>query len=499
MKRILVGLVLGLLLLEAGRRLYRPADEAAAAGSAAYQAGDFATAEARFHEAEREAADKATAAHNRAAAQYKLRRLDDADHSYQRSADDQALHAARADYDRGNCSFGEACKEEGTADPELLQRAARQYEACLAREGSTPDAGSLYDDARHNLELTRLILSEFAETNKQTPEEDKPEPEKPEVARDDPFAPSNAAHPTEGAGQQQQADAAKAGQKGEQKPSETLAKNDASKQETRACKECEKGGCPKCKKNPGKGPGPNEAPRKGDGPKPNPGKADNGKSPGTGKSQDEAHHDDPGPGMKGKPGEGGKPSPTDKNGVGEAKEPGKGPADENAKSAKKSPPSGGKMVGPDGVTYERDTKENKPSRGGDAGGGDESSEAMKDPKPGGKDGAPHGAPGEGEKPRVTKDQPPPPDVDKLFRPGTPRPNDRNDPGQGGTSDGRGRQGSGQLGKDSDETDGTGDPRERAAARRLHQAIQRIEKAREARPTPQPGKGEVPDTDRRRDW
>src|SRR5262249_50055925 len=53
MKRILVGLVIGLLLLEAGRRLYKPADEAAAAGSAAYRAGDFATAEARFREAER--------------------------------------------------------------------------------------------------------------------------------------------------------------------------------------------------------------------------------------------------------------------------------------------------------------------------------------------------------------------------------------------------------------------------------------------------------------
>ncbi len=52
MKRILIGLVIGLVLLEAGRRLDRPADTASAAGLAAYNAGDFARAEARFRQAE---------------------------------------------------------------------------------------------------------------------------------------------------------------------------------------------------------------------------------------------------------------------------------------------------------------------------------------------------------------------------------------------------------------------------------------------------------------
>jgi hypothetical protein len=498
MKRILIGLVIGLLLLEAGRRLYRPADEAAAAGSAAYSAGDFTTAEARFHEAEGEASDKAPAAYNRAAALYRLRRFDDADHSYQRSADDEALHAARADYDRGNCAFAEACKDEGTADADGLQKAAHQYEACLAREGSAPAAGPLFDDARHNLELTRLILSEFAEQNKQAAEGDKPESDKPEVARDDPFAPSNAANPPPEADGQQQKDAAKGGQK-EPKPSEMLAKNEANKQEAHACKECERGGCPKCKKKPGKGPGPNEAPWKSEGPKPNPGKDENGKAPGQAKSQNEPQHDDPGPG-KGKPGDGGKPNPNGKNGVGHTTEPGTGPVDPASKPEKKDAASKGKMVGPDGVIYEPEDKDKKPSQGGKTGGGDGASEETKEPKPGGKDGAAPGAPGETEKPRVGKDQPPPPDADKLSKPGTPRPNDRNGAGQGGGSSAQVRNGAGQSVMDADETDGSGDPRERAATRRLRQAIQRIEKARDARPAPPaPGKGEAPDPNRRRDW
>ena len=54
MKRILLGLIIGLALLEAGRRLYRPASGASAAGLAAYNAGDFIRAEARFRQAERE-------------------------------------------------------------------------------------------------------------------------------------------------------------------------------------------------------------------------------------------------------------------------------------------------------------------------------------------------------------------------------------------------------------------------------------------------------------
>jgi hypothetical protein len=437
MKRILIGLVIGLVLLEAGRRLYRPADEAAAAGSAAYQAGDFATAEAKFRQAERETSNPQQSTYNRAAALYRLRRFEYADGSYQRGADDEALHAARADYDRGNCAFSEACKDEGMADPDLLEKTVRQYEACLAREGKVADAGSLFDDARHNLELSRLILAEFKEANKPAPGGEPSE----SGAKNDPFAPSNAEHPRE-------------------------------ERQTRECKQCKRGGCPKCKKNPGQKPSPQESAQRGDGPTPNPGDADNGKAPGKGKGQTEAKQADPGAGKKGKPGEGGKPNPRGRNGVGDAKESGTGPADESARPTKKGAPREGKMVGPDGVTYER---RDKPSQAGSNDGRDNPADAPKQPEPGGKGGA--------------GDQPPPGTVDKLFQPGSPRPNSRNDAG-GMTSPQHSAQG--------DDTDGSGDPVERAAAHRLRQAIQRIEDARQARPAP-PRPGEPPASNRRRDW
>jgi hypothetical protein len=479
MKRVLVGLVIGLLLLEVGRRLYHPAEEAAAAGAAAYRAGDYTTAEARFHEAEREAPDKPLAAYNRGAALYRLRRFDDADHSYQRSEDGEALRDARGDYDRGNCDFSDACKDENAADPELLRRAARQYETCLAREGSVPEPGSLFDDARHNLELTRLILSEFAEKDKPAAEADKPEST---ANKDDPFAPANAAHPPEGAdGQSAQANggAQPDHKENDPKPSESLAKNDPNKPQAHPCKECERGGCPKCKNKPGPLPGPQPSTQPGDGKTPTPGKADDGKSPGKGQSEQEADSNVPGKGKKGKPGEGGKPNPKEKNGLGHGTEKGDGPVDESFKSTLTGAPSEGKMVGPDGVLYERkdQKKEDKPSQGKKGGGGDGPADEVKDPQPGGKNGTAPGLPGAGD----------------------PRANDGTASGHGGMLPGPAARGYDMPGREADDSDGSGDPRERAAARRLHQAVQRIDKARQSRPAPAPAKGEAPDPARRRDW
>jgi hypothetical protein len=570
MKRILIGLVIGLILLEAGRRLHRPADEAAAAGSAAYRAGDYAAAEAQFREAERDASDPARAAHNRAAALYRLRHFEDADQKYERSADGAALRAARAAYDRGNCAFGEACAEDGTADPDLLGRAAEHYEACLAREGRTPAAGPLFSDARHNLELTRMILAEMAAESaaESTAAKDAPDPGDAAGARDDPFAPSNAAHPPEGEDRQKAPDAqaradakANAGPKKEgqpppgaeakagpdakpdpkaegQKAADAQARadaqasarprregepppgaepkvdpkapqedppqnepgiggKDAKEQRVKEVNTVEKGGCPKCKKNPNGLGGVVPTQVRGNGTKPNPGQDDNGKAPGKGKSPTAAHH--PGGSGKPTPGEGGKPG--EKNGVGKAKEPGTGEVDDAARTGHKSPPGPAQEVGPDGVAVGR---QDKPAKGGQAGEGDGPADDVKKPaRPGGKNGAPLGAAGEAGKPHDAKDQPPPAaEVDKLFKPGTPRPNEPKDGPSGGMMAGPSRAGSGRFGiaPDADVTDGSGDPVERAATRRLLQAIQRIQGARENRqPLPGAAKGEAPAPDRRRDW
>ena len=70
----------------------------------------------------------------------------------------------------------------------------------------------------------------------------------------------------------------------------------------------------------------------------------------------------------------------------------------------------------------------------------------------------------------------------------------------GAASGQGRAGPGQYGvaPDADLMDGSGDPVEQAAARRLRQAVQRIENARASRRR-RTGSGKDDTPVRKRDW
>jgi Ca-activated chloride channel homolog len=63
-----------------------------------------------------------------------------------------------AAFRRGNELLGQAQQAGMNADPAWIIQAQGQYRACLAREAATPNAGSLFDDARYNLELAKLLL-----------------------------------------------------------------------------------------------------------------------------------------------------------------------------------------------------------------------------------------------------------------------------------------------------------------------------------------------------
>ena len=114
----------------------------------------------------------------------------------------------------------------------LLEQAAAHYEACLALEDRTPPSGPLFDDARHNLELTRMILAEFADPVPTKPAGDPADPEKAMADPDDPFSPANAAHPSERAAGQKPAEGQK---KTDQEKADQAEPKD---QPVRECKQC---------------------------------------------------------------------------------------------------------------------------------------------------------------------------------------------------------------------------------------------------------------------
>lgn len=155
MKRILLGLLVGLALLAVGRRLRSPADEMAAEGNDAYHRGDYAGATQRYEKAVPTSVPSLVA-HNHAAALYRQERFEEADRQYERSATGSEWQAARAAYDRGNCALSQATHADST-DRELLTKAAEEYRACLQHENNLKDAGQLFADARHNLELAKQL------------------------------------------------------------------------------------------------------------------------------------------------------------------------------------------------------------------------------------------------------------------------------------------------------------------------------------------------------
>jgi hypothetical protein len=74
------------------------------------------------------------------------------------AAEKNGLPAARAAFDQGNRLLREARESGDSAD--LLTRAAQQYRECLSQETNTANAGRLFADARHNLEMVRLLLTQ---------------------------------------------------------------------------------------------------------------------------------------------------------------------------------------------------------------------------------------------------------------------------------------------------------------------------------------------------
>jgi hypothetical protein len=148
MKRFLFCWLVGLVLLglSLSARLTQP--EAAAASEVASAL-----------RAERQPARTEAAALKRGALLYHSNQYEQAEDRFREAVQPgDPLSQARADYDRGNCLVNRACKEGDHPDTTLLNRAVDLYRSCLNGEKSTVDGGSLFDDARHNLELTKSLL-----------------------------------------------------------------------------------------------------------------------------------------------------------------------------------------------------------------------------------------------------------------------------------------------------------------------------------------------------
>jgi Ca-activated chloride channel family protein len=162
-------------------------------GNASYQRDDFGGAVEKYAAAEDRITDPGLVAFNEAAALYRQagqlestpRRTGlyrEAELHYRRCLEDaQGPRRAEALYGLGNSLLQQAA----TRGAEACQEAARAYDLCLAVEGTAPDLAA---DARHNLELAKLLGLQAKNHKKERnseQEDDDADPSRPRPNRPD--------------------------------------------------------------------------------------------------------------------------------------------------------------------------------------------------------------------------------------------------------------------------------------------------------------------------
>jgi tetratricopeptide (TPR) repeat protein len=140
-------------------------------GNAAYERGDYEAAAAAYTEAEARTTDPGLAAVNKAAALYQKGLYRDAELHYRCCLEDaKGQRRTHALYGLGNALLQQS--HERGAD--VLRAAILAYERCLAQN---PIDAALADDARHNLELAKLLLLRVPPRNSDTPDKKPDDPE----------------------------------------------------------------------------------------------------------------------------------------------------------------------------------------------------------------------------------------------------------------------------------------------------------------------------------
>lgn len=176
-------------LVAAAPRTDLTADDLIRAGNAAVARGDFEQADEWYTAAEERTTDPGLVAFNKANALFHRERFDAAEKHYTRALDDASAPPARraaALYNRGVCLL-----KQGGIDK--LRAAIDSFSRCLALP---PDDQPLAADARHNLELAKVLwmAARAKESKKPLPNDPPqdappdPRPERPTPQALDPFS-----------------------------------------------------------------------------------------------------------------------------------------------------------------------------------------------------------------------------------------------------------------------------------------------------------------------
>jgi Ca-activated chloride channel family protein len=157
------------------------AEELVRRGNAAFGQADFAAAVDSYNRAEETAIDPGLVAYNKATALYQLGRYREAELHYRYAREEAAgLRRARLLYNLGNCILQQAQDR----DARRVKVAMGLYQECMQQEAAD---SALIADARHNLELARLLFQKAGaqQHSEQGNDEEQPKDPNDDGARDD--------------------------------------------------------------------------------------------------------------------------------------------------------------------------------------------------------------------------------------------------------------------------------------------------------------------------
>jgi tetratricopeptide (TPR) repeat protein len=148
-------------------------DELLREGNAAFARGDYAGALEVYSRAEERTHDPGRVAFNEATALYRLGRFREAELYYRRCREDaDETRRGRVLYNLGTCVL----RQSAGHSRRRLDEAIGLFEECLALPAADPD---LHQDARHNLELARLLRLQAPAGQPPDAESEPPEEEPP--------------------------------------------------------------------------------------------------------------------------------------------------------------------------------------------------------------------------------------------------------------------------------------------------------------------------------
>jgi hypothetical protein len=89
------------------------------------------------------------------------------------ASEETGIGGSLADFERATAELSKARQADGQVNVECLRRAEKDYLSCLARQEKTAGKSLLFENARYNLEITRLLLAQAGQAN-QGPNERSP-------------------------------------------------------------------------------------------------------------------------------------------------------------------------------------------------------------------------------------------------------------------------------------------------------------------------------------